>query len=221
MADRYLESMLGESEHIVFVTRQHWLVLLGQILGKAVLALGLAVLVTLIWRIWLPGSLVPLAYLLLILPLLGVLENANTWASRRYIITNRRVIKISGVFSKQVSDTSLNKVSDVKLEQSFWGRLMDYGDLEIMTASELGIDRIPYIAQPVRFKTAMLDAEERSARSQAGLGQRSEAEIAGPIEQLSVLRDQGLLTEEEFQQKKAQVLARLQPADQPRDEVVR
>ena len=130
MADRYLKNLLGENEHIVFVTRQHWLVLLGQILAKTVLALGMAILITLIWRIWLPDSLVPLAYLLLILPLLGLLQNVTTWASRRYIITDWRVIKISGVFSKEVTDTSLEKVNDVKLEQSFWGRLLDYGDLE-------------------------------------------------------------------------------------------
>jgi len=208
MADRYLERMFGEDERVVFVTRQHWLVLLGHILGKAVLALGLAVLVTLIWRIWLPGSLAPLAYLLLILPLVGLLGNISTWASRQYVVTDWRVIRISGVFSKQVSDTSLEKVNDVTLEQSFWGRLLDYGDLEIMTASELGIDRFARIAQPVSFKTAMLNAEARSGHSQDGSGYGSEADIAGPIEQLSVLRDQGLLTEEEFQQKKAQVLAR-------------
>lgn len=217
MADRYLESLLGEDEHIIFVTRQHGLVLLGQILGKAVLALGLAILITLIWRLWLPNSLAPLAYLLVILPLVGLLDNVSTWASRRYIITDWRVIKISGVFSKQVSDTSLEKVNDVKLEQSFWGRLLDYGDLEIMTASEVGIDRFTRIGQPIAFKTAMLNAEARSSRSQAGSGYRSEADVAGPIEQLGVLREQGLLTEEEFRQKKAQVLARLQPASQPRD----
>jgi hypothetical protein len=41
------------------------------------------------------------------------------------------------------------------------------------------------------------------------LGNRSEVDIAGPIEQLDNLRGQGLLTEEEFQQQKAQVLAKL------------
>ena len=61
MADNYLKNLLGENEQIVFVTRQHWLVLLGQILVKSVLALGLVILITLIWRIWLPHPLMPLA----------------------------------------------------------------------------------------------------------------------------------------------------------------
>jgi uncharacterized membrane protein YdbT with pleckstrin-like domain len=209
MADNYLENLLGENEHIIFVTRQHWLVLLGQILAKSVLALGLVILITLIWRIWLPHTLVPLAYLLLILPLLGLLRNVTIWANRQYIVTDWRVIQISGVFSKEVTDSSLEKVNDVKLEQSFGGRLLDYGDLEILTASELGVNRFTYIGQPIRLKTAMLNAKEKLEHGQTGRGHRSEVDIAGPIEQLDNLREQGLLTEEEFQQQKAQVLDKL------------
>ena len=209
MIDSYLKNQLGENEQIIFVTRQHWLVLLGQILAKSVLALGLVILITLIWRIWLPHPLVPLAYLLLLLPLLGMLGNILVWTSRQYIVTNWRVIQISGVFSKEVADSSLEKVNDVKLEQSLGGRLLDYGDLEILTASELGVNQFTQVGQPVRLKTAMLNAKEKLEHGQTGLGHRSEVDIAGPIEQLDNLRGQGLLTEKEFQQQKGQVLAKL------------
>jgi uncharacterized membrane protein YdbT with pleckstrin-like domain len=205
----YLKNLLGENEQIVFVTRQHWLVLLGQILAKGVLALGLAILITLVWRIWLPQSqVVPLAYLLLLLPLLGLLWNGIIWTSQQYIVTDWRVIQISGVFSKEVTDSSLEKVNDVKLDQSFLGRLLDYGDLEILTASELGVNRFSHVGQPIRLKTAMLNAKDKLEHGQAESGPRSEVDVAGPIEQLDDLRGQGLLTEEEFQQQKAQVLAR-------------
>jgi uncharacterized membrane protein YdbT with pleckstrin-like domain len=209
MTDSYLKNQLGENEQIIFVTRQHWLVLLGQILAKSVLALGLVILITLIWRIWLPHSLVPLAYVLLLLPLLGMLGNVLVWTSRQYIVTDWRVIQISGVFSKEVTDSSLEKVNDVKLEQSLGGRLLDYGDLEILTASELGVNRFTRVGQPVRLKTAMLNAKEKLEHGQTELGHRSEVDIAGPIEQLDNLREQGLLTEKEFQQQKGQVLAKL------------
>jgi uncharacterized membrane protein YdbT with pleckstrin-like domain len=210
MTDNYLKKLLGENEHIIFVTRQHWLILLGQILAKSVLALGLVILITLIWWIWLPQSLVvPLAYLLLILPLLGLLRNVIIWTSQQYIVTDWRVIQISGVFSKDVTDSSLEKVNDVKLEQSFLGRLLDYGDLEILTASELGVNRFSHVGQPVGLKTAMLNAKDKLEHGQARLGHPAEVDILGPIEQLDNLRGQGLLTEEEFQQQKTQVLAKL------------
>ncbi|MBN1921657.1 MAG: hypothetical protein JW892_10460 [Anaerolineae bacterium] len=75
MTDKYLTNLLGENEQIVFVARQHWLILLGKILAKTMLAAGLAVLISLIWRTWQPPPLVSLAYLLLILPLLGLLRD--------------------------------------------------------------------------------------------------------------------------------------------------
>jgi uncharacterized membrane protein YdbT with pleckstrin-like domain len=206
----YLKSLLGKNEKIVFVTRQHWLVLLGQILAESVLAVGLVIVITLIWRTWLPQSLVvPLAYLLLLLPLLALLRDTVNWTSRQYIVTDWRVIQISGVFNKEVTDSSLEKVNDVKLEQSFVGRLLDYGDLEILTASELGINRFNHVGRPIDLKTAMLNAKEKLEHGQTGSGQGSEVDIARLIEQLHNLRQQGLLTEEEFQQKKAQVLAKL------------
>ena len=210
MSDNYLKNLLGENEHIIFGTRQHWLILLGQVLAKSVLALGLIILITLIWRLWLPQSpVVPMAYLLLFLPLAGLLRDAIIWTSRQYIVTDWRVIQIFGVFSKEVTDSSLEKVNDVKLEQSLLGRLLDYGDLEILTASELGVNRFTHVAQPIHLKTAMLNAKEKLEHGQSGLERRSEVDIAGPLEQLDNLREQGLLTDKEFQQQKAQVLAKL------------
>jgi len=65
-----------------------------------------------------------------------------------------------GVFNKQVVDSLLEKVNDVKTEQSFLGRIFGYGDIEILTASEQGANRVRMIARPLEFKVAMLDAKE-------------------------------------------------------------
>jgi hypothetical protein len=113
MADRYLKNLLGENERIIFVTRQHWLLLLVEILSEAVLAVALVVLITLIWWIWLPNPLILLGYGLLLLPFLSLLRDLLIWSNRRYIVTNWRVIQISGVFNKDVTDSSLDKVNDV------------------------------------------------------------------------------------------------------------
>jgi len=163
MTDNYLKNLLGNNEKITFVTRQHWLVLLDQILSKSLLIVGMVILITLIWRIWLPHLPVAFAYLLLLLPLLGLLRNVLIWTNRQYVVTDWRVIQISGVFNKDVSDSSLEKVNDVKLDQSFLGRLFDYGDLEILTASELGANQFTHVGQPVRLKTAMMNAKEELA----------------------------------------------------------
>jgi uncharacterized membrane protein YdbT with pleckstrin-like domain len=86
------------------------------------------------------------------------------WSNREYVVTNRRVIQVSGTFNKRVTDSSLEKVNDVKMVQSFFGRLFNFGDLEILTASEAGIDKLSWLADPIHFKTTMLDAKERMPR---------------------------------------------------------
>ena len=210
MANRYLIKLLGENEQILFVARQHGLVLLGEIISEMILAVVLGVLITLIWMFWLPDEpLLPLGYLLLLLPIVSLWRDLLIWRNRQYIVTNWRVIQMTGVFNKEVSDSSLEKVNDVKLEQTFWGRLLNYGNIEILTASELGVSKFHKVARPVRLKTAMLNAKENLNHSGSDFGRRSEGDLVDLIAQLDSLRKHGVLSEEEFQQKKDDLLARL------------
>jgi uncharacterized membrane protein YdbT with pleckstrin-like domain len=209
MANRYLINLLGENEQIIFVTRQHWLVLMGEILSEMVLAVALCFLITLIWMFWLPNPLVPLGYLLLLLPMVSLLRDLLIWRNRQYIVTNWRVIQITGIFNKEVSDSSLEKVNDVRLEQTFWGRILNYGNIEILTASELGVSKFNMVGRPIRLKTAMLNAKENLNQGNADFGKRSEGDLVDLIAQLDSLRKHGVLSEKEFQQKKDDILARL------------
>jgi len=50
------------------------------------------------------NSLVPLGYLLLIIPLISLLRDVLIWRSREYVVTNRRVMQLAGVFNKNITD---------------------------------------------------------------------------------------------------------------------
>jgi uncharacterized membrane protein YdbT with pleckstrin-like domain len=211
-ATGYLKQLLGDKEEVVFVTRQHWFVLAAEILSETVLTIALLVLVTLIWTLWVPDPNVGFGYLLLLFPLVSLTRDVMIWLNRQYIVTNRRVIHISGVLHKDVTDSSLEKVNDVKMEQSALGRLFDYGDIEILTASELGVNEFKFIRQPIRFKQAMLNAKENMGRSMSTASVRPPGpgtSIPDLIAQLDQLRKVGVLTEEEFQKKKTELMAKL------------
>lgn len=167
MADPYLKSLLGKNETVQHVARQHWALLAWPILPEVLLILSYAGLVTFIWAELLPRPQVLLAQVLLILPIISLLRDTLIWSNHKYVVTNRRVIQLQGVFNKNVVDSSLEKVNDVKMEQSFWGRLFGYGDIEILTASELGVNRFTRIGNPVRFKTAMLNAKTALEKGQS------------------------------------------------------
>jgi uncharacterized membrane protein YdbT with pleckstrin-like domain len=211
MADNYIQSLMGDNEKVLLVTRQHWFVLFRTIVAEILIILIFVAVAITVSVIYPPAALLaPIVGLLLALfPAVGMLRDILIWYNRQYIVTNRRVIQISGVINKNVVDSSLEKVNDVKMSQSFFGRIFDYGNVEILTASELGVNQFQRIGDPVHFKTAMLNAKEK-------LGFEEDAHIAPPapdiptlIAKLDELRKQGIVSEEEFQTKKTELLSKM------------
>lgn len=218
MAGTYLKSLLGDNEEILLVSRQHWFVLFGMIALELITMIILAAVV-IIAQAYLPDYPIWYGFFLIVIPLISLLREYLIWWNRQYIITSRRVIQISGIINKNVIDSSLEKVNDVKMVQSFWGRLYGYGNVEILTASELGVNLFKKIGNPIRFKTSMLNAKARLEMEQAGAflervngvepAEVTSTDIPALIERLGALREKGVLTEEEFEKKKADLLAKL------------
>jgi len=212
MAKGYVESMLGENEQILLVCRQHWFSLIASILLEIIIIILLIVIIVIAANAFgFVGIIAAIGAILLLFPLGTMVRDILNWMNLQYIVSNRRVMQINGVINKNVIDSSLEKVNDVHLSQSAWGRLFNYGDVEILTASELGVNLFRRIQNPIRFKTTMLNAKEnmdvdddrRVVRAKAG------EDIPSLIASLEQLRQQGILTEEEFQQKKTDLLARM------------
>ena len=81
------------------------------------------------------------------------------YINQEYVLTNRRVIQVEGVLARRSTDSSLEKINDAVLTQSVFGRMFDFGDLTVLTASESGIERMHMLRSPVVFKKRMLDAK--------------------------------------------------------------
>ena len=206
----YIESLMGKNEKIVIRTRRHWMVLVGSIVGNALIALVIIVISVGLVVSRIGAALGLLALALLVVPAAFFIRDFLAWWNEEYLITTRRVVQAEGVINKHVIDSSLEKVNDVVLSQSFVGRLLDYGDIEILTASEMGVNKLHQITGPVKFKTDMLNQKEALGDDEHfGSHGAAEGDIPAVIAELDELRKQGVLTEEEFQQKKAALLARM------------
>ncbi|HEX5942270.1 MAG TPA: PH domain-containing protein [Anaerolineales bacterium] len=209
MAKDYLEEMLGQNERILLRARKHWSVLFGNIILEIVLIIALILAVIALLPVA-AFPVAPLGFFLVLVPLFGMARDFLVWYNRQYIVTNRRVIQTAGVFSKDVVDSSLEKVNDVKMSQSFWGRLFDYGDIEILTASEVGANVFRSIGEPIKFKTAMLNAKERLGfEGELGVQTHVTSDIPALIARLDDLRQKGIISEQEFQEKKMDLLAKM------------
>lgn len=207
MKNRYIDTLLGESEKILLVTRQHWFTLFGSIMLEMFFIIVLLVALTVALVL---SPFVAIGYAVLLIPLGSMVRDILIWYNKQFIVSNRRVMQVNGIINKNVIDSSLEKVNDVKMSQSFFGRIFNYGSVEILTASELGVNLFQRIEDPVHFKTAMLNAKEKLGYHDNGIrSQPVGQDIPDMIAKLDELRKQGIVTEEEFQQKKTTLLTKL------------
>jgi len=95
------------------------------------------------------------------------------WMSRLYIMTDYRILRLSGVFNVDVFDCPLRKVRQTRLVYSVRERLWFLGSIEIQPADSSSDPLPPGIWQSVRRPTEVHDrirAAITRAKSGGGLG---------------------------------------------------
>lgn len=157
---RYADTLLADGEVIIMRRRQHWLALLLD--GRAALALWLLA-VALLAAVWFfdvqgqPAQWIGVAALICLVVgaiILGI--RYWQWWAQDFIVTNRRLLKVTGVFNKRSSASSLEKINDAILDQNVVGRIMNYGDIDILTASgELAVDYFRMLNGAKEFKRVL------------------------------------------------------------------
>jgi uncharacterized membrane protein YdbT with pleckstrin-like domain len=234
----YVESLMGKNERIIIIERKHWTTLLMSFLVNlfliAVIVALYAVLGTLAkdnQNLAFLGDIRIILLFTLLFPVGRFGWDFVQWEAEQYLVTSRRVMQTEGIINKKTTDSSLEKVNDIILTQSFLGRILGYGDLEIITGSDVGINLLKRLAQPVKFKTAMLDAKaemhdpdiadlhphQPAAAPVAGalLGHKPQGVAADdddPLKQIAELdnlRKSGAISDAEYQAAKAKLLSKL------------
>jgi uncharacterized membrane protein YdbT with pleckstrin-like domain len=261
----YARNLLSRGEEVVFESRQHWFAVLGEtwpFVIASILAFAVLIWTTTSTNNQVLSILQIVALVALIVSLARIGLKVWSWRNQEYLVTTRRLIKAEGIFNKDMADSSLEKINDAHLTQSWIGRIFDFGTLDILTAAEdsAGIQDYYMLADPDRFKIAMLNQKEKleqphlappprmQAPSSAPAMQRAEpmapragsdrvaqvpmeashpapaappAPAAAPeppsaadqltatLESLAALRDRGLITVEEYEAKKRDLLERM------------
>lgn len=226
----YIDQLLGRGEQILYVARQHIFVLVANILTELAL---IAVLVAAgvasnmafgstsptIGGITASNLVLLLCVAISVIVLISGFMDYLRWTTEQYVVTDRRVIQVRGIFNKRVTDSSLDKINDVELRQSLIGRMMNFGTVEILTAAgEEGANTMDRISDPLGFKKAMMEAKHNHERGYGYLDPgypparapvNAPADIQRTLEELAALRDRGILSPGEFEAKKRELLSRI------------
>lgn len=205
------KKLLNEGEEIILDLHPHWWFLVPQLaalLGSVVI--GTAVLVTI------DATAVDVVAGILILGcLVWFGARYSVWATTHFVVTSERLIQREGVVNKKGIEIPLQRVNTVFFSQSLFERMMRHGDLKIESAGQQGEQRVDNIRNPQAVQNEIYiqkEAKENRRFDRMATGQAAQAasdSIPAQIRELEDLRKQGVLTDDEFAEKKQELLDRL------------
>ncbi len=132
-----------------------------------------------------------------------------------FAITSLRVVRKTGLVTRDVRQVPLEKVQDLNIRANLWGRWLAYGDVVVQTAGQDGTVVFPRIAHPEQFRNVLFAHLPRAggAATPAAVPAASPAppirSVEDRLKDLDRLRQQGLVTDEEYTKKRAALLAEL------------
>ena len=216
----YPPKLINESETLVLDLKPHWWFFAKHILAGAGVLVFLIIYVGPLkspsWGKW------PVA--------LGILVYAGfvvvkyfTWSYTHFVLTDRRVISRSGIVSKRGTEIPLDRINNIDFSQRIWERVIGAGDLDIESAGKDGQSHFENVRHPDMVQQEIYRQMEVNSRRQASWHAEAIASNPAPtpvaaavapdvtdqIAKLATLRDQGSITTEEFEAKKAELLDRM------------
>jgi uncharacterized membrane protein YdbT with pleckstrin-like domain len=218
MAGSGFELMPGEK--MVLFARPHWWYFWKQAVG------GLIVIVLIVLTVWAGGWLATTLQWLttagvvvwLAYTVIGFVE----WRTTMFAVTDLRVAYQTGFFRRKGVSIPLNRVNNVNFEQSFVARLTHNGIVIIESAGETGdsvFENIPEPSEVRRIIFQQMSAYETadSERGAAALAKamrddpstQPAASVEGRLAELARLRDAGVISDEEYAAKRAEILGSL------------
>jgi uncharacterized membrane protein YdbT with pleckstrin-like domain len=149
-APRDPDEYLLDTERRVIRVRRHWAVMLWDTFEAAAL-LVICVLVSYV----LPASLWVVQNVLWYAALLVILRfayNVIEWWVERLVVTDKRFVMTTGVFTTKVLMMPISKVTDLTYERTAVGRMMGYGTMVVESAGQIqALNRIDYLPRPEEF----------------------------------------------------------------------
>jgi uncharacterized membrane protein YdbT with pleckstrin-like domain len=153
---KYVERVIQPGETVQYLSTIHWIVYVPSFFFLIAGAIGFALMAK--------SGADPLA-LSLTLPLVltgaaciaGLLSFIHAWFKRwttELAVTDRRIIYKRGFIRRHTIEMNMDKVESVDVDQSFWGRILNYGTI-IVHGTGGGLEPLRRIDSPIEFRNGV------------------------------------------------------------------
>jgi uncharacterized membrane protein YdbT with pleckstrin-like domain len=196
--------LLNEGEDVVLDLRPHvWF------LAKPVATLVALIVLSVVVQATIDNDAVRLISAVpVVLAMIWFLVRYAKWATTNFVVTTDRLIHRSGVVAKQGKEIPLERLNDITFSQTIFERLIGAGDLMIESGGERGQQKFSDIRKPELVQNIIYrEIEAAQARDHDRMaGGRPSASIPDQLDKLDDLRRRGVITQAEFDAKKAKLL---------------
>lgn len=207
-----MRTALKKDEKVLLIIRHHWL--------QLVMPFFIWIVVSVLTAVFLPVS-VPVILLIILIVGIYPLVVYLIWTHNIWAVTNLRVIDEGGFFTRHAKESPLDKINNIEYDQSFWGRILGYGDVDIQTAAEMGETSYLMLHHPKLLKDTITHAQEdykamqvssqanqlaKAIAGHVGVSKPSEAMVADELKKMFELLQAGAITEEEYIAQKNKLL---------------
>lgn len=145
------------------------------------------------------------------------------WNFTQFVVTDDRVIYRTGVLAKRGVEIPMERINNINFHQGLWERFIGAGDLDIESAGKDGQSHFDDVWHPDGVQQELYRQMEVNARKRASWANPPPAaapaassraapptpSVPEQLQQLADLRDRGVITQAEFDAKKAQLLERM------------
>ncbi|VAW00225.1 hypothetical protein MNBD_ACTINO01-405 [hydrothermal vent metagenome] len=202
------EDALSNDEVIITSFRPHWKLLFIPFLWFVLLIVVLGAttwFVRGLWWVWLIAVLVAAGFL--------VIRPLVNWWFTRYVLTTERLVTRVGLIAQSGVEIPLERITNVNFSQSVFERMLGAGDLLIESAGSSGQSKFSNIPRPDQFQTLLYKTREQRTIELSGTGGAAPSQpmppspdAASSIRKLAALRDEGLISPDEYEEKRKRLL---------------
>jgi uncharacterized membrane protein YdbT with pleckstrin-like domain len=226
----YPRELLNEGEELALDLRPHWWYFARHFLG------GFLLIVVLVGISFVPAGSANAAsgssdslfhaihkyafiiwFIAVLIWALLVLAQYLQWTFTQFVVTSDRIIFRTGVIAKRGVEIPLERINNINFGQTIFERIIGAGTLEIESAGEDGQSLFKDVRHPDAVQQEIYRCMEANVRKTAkytsegmqGFAGSNQLSIPEQIEKLAQLRDQNVITEAEFEEKKQILLSQM------------
>jgi uncharacterized membrane protein YdbT with pleckstrin-like domain len=196
--------LLADHEQLLLDLRPHWISLVFPIAATVLIVAAAGAALVYIpdsWPNWVAWAAVVVGAILLIAyPVRFFID----WITSHFVVTTDRLIHREGWFAKRSMEIPLENINDVRFNQTVFERVIKAGDLTIESAGEFGQQNFTDIRDPEKVQKVIYEVSEEN-KQRMYTGGRGAPSVADELTKLDRLRDEGVISNEEFEAQKGRL----------------